>query len=540
MTASRFSIVASWLILLVAMAASLAPLIPRVPPASPDETAFSIDNALVQIDRIAQEPRPIGSPGNERGRDEIAAQLRALGLEPEFQAFKVRNYFSPRGELIELMNVLARIPGTASTGAVALMGHYDTVLDTLGANDDAGAVAILLEAARAILAGPPLRNDVILLFTDGEEPVPRFGSSAFAGSHPWFSDIGFVINLEAIGSSGPSIVIDMNGPGRWLIDQYARGTPYPVAFSFVTAITELIGGSNTDFSTFRDDGVSGFDLAYLTGSPIYHTMADSPENVGARSLHQQGANALALARHIGNLDLGLAREDAEAVFFTIGRYLVIRYPSSWTLPLMLLTAGVLIATAWRQRGWLRMLLSFGTTIAIAAVSAVAAVGIWTLIVGWRSSMGIFEGYLYLAGFVALNAGIGAVVARVTRRRTGTGSDAIGCVTVWWLLGLFLAIAVPGMSYLFAWPALVGGLALQGRSPEKARLGWRLARWALVSVTVLVLLVPAVDLFYQFAQPRPGNLDSQILAVIAIPAMLLALVIELLRAFRVRPLRNRTL
>ena len=63
--------------------------------------------------------------------------------------------------------------------------------------------------------------------------------------------------------------------------------------------------------------------------------------------------------------------------------------------------------------------------------------------------------------------------------------------------------------------------------------------ALVSVTTLVLLVPAIDIFYQLAQPRPGNPDSEILSLIAIPVLLLALVVELLRVFRLRSTREET-
>ena len=45
---------------------------------------------------------------------------------------------------------------------------------------------------------------------------------------------------------------------------------------------------------------------------------------------------------------------------------------------------------------------------------------------------------------------------------------------------------------------------------------------------MVVLIPAIDFFYQFAQPRPGNLDSQILATIAVPVMLIALAAQLLK------------
>ena len=325
-----------------------------------------------------------------------------------------------------------------------------------------------------------------------------------------------------------------------MIDQYAQAVPYPAVFSFVTATSELIGGSNTDFATFRDTGILGVEMAYLTGSPIYHTMADAPGNVSARSLHQQGANTLALARHIGNLDLSQTNEDSKAVFFTLGRFLVVRYPASWALPIALLAGLLLIAAAWRHRGWLRILRSIGATLATVLLSLAAAIGLWTLIGGWRSTVGIVESYLYLAGFVALTAGIGAAMARLTRRKIGTGPDAVGVVSVWWGLALLTAISAPGFSYLFAWPAMAGGLALLWRWPQAAKTGWALVCWIVVSVTTLVLLVPAIDVFHQFAQPRPGNLGSQILFMIALPVLLVALVVELLRVFRVRPTKSQSL
>jgi len=52
----------------------------------------------------------------------------------------------------------------------------------------------------------------------------------------------------------------------------------------------------------------------------------------------------------------------------------------------------------------------------------------------------------------------------------------------------------------------------------------------VAATTLVLLLPAVDTFYQFAQPRPGSPDSEIFAMIAIPVVLLSLVVGLIQAF----------
>ena len=529
----RSTVAVSSIVLLLAGALAVAPLIPPAIPSGVDTAAFSAAAALETIERLAVEPRPIGSLGSQRARDFIVAQLRALGLEPQLQTSRSRNYYSAAGETIDIVNILARIPGTAPTKAVALMGHYDTIPATAGANDDASAVAIMLETARAVLAGTPLRNDVILLFTDGEEPAPRYGSSAFVGDHPWLNDIGLVINLETIGTGGPSFVIEMNGPESWMMSQYARAVPYQAAFSFITAVSELIGGSNTDFATLRDAGIPGFDVAYMHGNSIYHTAADAPDRVSLRSLQHQGANALALARHFGDLNLGLPHDDLKTVFFTISRYLVVQYPGTWALPIAVLTGVVLLVAMCRQRSWLRSLLSLGTTLATALIAAMAAAGIWMMLASWRSSMGIAEGYVYLALLVLLTLGIGVAISRLTRRRVGTGADAVGVVILWLALGLLTAVAVPGMSYLFTWPAWVAAVCLVFPVLESMRRWWGLIRWAVVCTTTLVMLVPAIDFFHQFAQPRSGNLDSQILAVIAIPILLAALVIELLRVFSVR-------
>lgn len=534
---NRLVVMVSWIALLIAGFLGVAPLVPPAPPAQLDTAAFTVARAVDHIDRIAQEPRPIGSSANQRVRAEIVAQLKTLGLEPEVQTIEATDYYGGSAESVEVGNVLARIPGTAPTTAVALVGHYDTVPGTPGANDDGSAVAIMLEVARAILAGQRLHNDVILVFTDGEEPAPRFGSSAFIAEHPWAGDIGFVINLEAVGSGGQSTLTGMSGPSGWIIDRYIEAVPYPAAFSFLTTTADLIGGSNSDFATFRDAGIAGVEFAYLRGSPIYHTPADTPERVSRRSLQQQGANTLNLTRYIGNLEISSSHDDSNAVFFSVGRFSVVRYPITWALPIALVTGAVLAVAGWRQRKWLLILRSVATTVAMTAGSAAVAVGVWTVLADQRRTMGVAESYLYLAGLLVLTAGIGIAVARVIRRQIDAERDATGVVIVWWALGLLTAIVAPGMSYLFVWPALAGGVTLLWRTSPAADRRWQPILLVPVVGTALVLLVPAVDTFYQLAQPRPGNPDSEILSLIAIPMVLLALVVELFLVFWVLPTKR---
>jgi hypothetical protein len=509
-----------------------APLVP--PPLSESGPAsFSAERAFEHIERLAVEPHPIGTEAIVRVRSKIVTELEALGLTAELQSVEVPAYYGPPGGRVSVVNVMARIRGTASTGAVVMMGHYDSVPWGPGANDDASAVAIMLESARAILARDRLRNDVILLFTDGEEPAPRFGSTAFVQEHPWMRDVAFVVNLEAIGGNGPSTLIALNGPQAWVIDGFVEAVPDPAAYSYLSTTGELIGASSTDFAPFRERGIPGVELAYLHGSSIYHLPADNPDSVSLETLQQHGVNALAIARQFANLDLGAARDQGETVFFTVGTW-VVRVSADWVLPLFVLSGALILAGIWRRRAWIPTLLGLGSILIAIAGTALVAGLVWTVLAGWRTSMSLAESYAYLVVLVALSVVIVAAAARLGRRRVDLGARVAGVVAAWWGLGLLVTILSPGLGYLFAWPALAGGIALLASSPDASHPWWQALWLVLVVGPTLVIIAPAIDTFYQLAQPRPGNLDSQILPVIIIPAMLLVMVVALIAAFRVRP------
>jgi Zn-dependent M28 family amino/carboxypeptidase len=75
-------------------------------------------------------------------------------------------------------NIVAALPGRDSTGRIFLVAHYDSTFGTPGAADDKAAVAAVVETVRALSTGVQLRNDVVVLLTDGEEPG-LLGAAAF-------------------------------------------------------------------------------------------------------------------------------------------------------------------------------------------------------------------------------------------------------------------------------------------------------------------------------------------------------------------------
>jgi acetylornithine deacetylase/succinyl-diaminopimelate desuccinylase-like protein len=144
--------------------------VPDPVPASASPMEFSSGRALEHVRAIAQEPHPMDSPENAAVRDYLVEELSALGVEPEVQKTTAA-YYPVRGlaQAGRPENVLARLEGTNDAGkAFLLMAHYDSVPNGPGASDDGAGVAAMLETLRALKAAPPLKNDVIFLFTEGE------------------------------------------------------------------------------------------------------------------------------------------------------------------------------------------------------------------------------------------------------------------------------------------------------------------------------------------------------------------------------------
>lgn len=512
-----------------------------MPPAAlPDDapdTSFSATRALGHLEVIAREPHPMGSPAIREVREYLMAELEELSLEPVLQRITVPSYYDAGGS-VDVVNVHATLEGTASTGTIVLVAHYDTFPTAPGANDNSAGVATLLETGRALLAGPPQANDVMLLFTDGEEPAPQFGASAFVDLSPAAADVALVVNFEANGSSGPSMLGEISGPEGAMVAQFAAAVTDPVAFSFISESLEVVGEVGTDFDPFRNAGVPGFNFAYLRGSPIYHTPADDLDSVNLDSLQHHGSNAVGLAQRYGNRDLGTMTEGNGRVYFTLPPFFV-QYPAWLSAGAALLAAAlVLRAVSEAHSGptWAgvarRVMRAAGSVLVV----VLATTGVWLLVTAVRSSPSVGESYLYLLCVVGAGA---LAVARLNPEPSASAERRPGGFSVIWvLLSLVTSFSVPGFSYLFVWPALAAALAHTG--PMKVPGRAATPRFALVVGPTVILLVPAVEFFFQFGQPRPGNPDSSVPSVAAIAFLLAALASGLIREFFNRgPRRQRS-
>lgn len=505
---------ASLIILLVTAAAlwlALAQVCgaPAVVPASAPAADFSGERAMSHLRVIAGVPHPVGAPAQAAVRQYILQQVRDMGLQPVVQDATGALAVETGVFASSLENILVRLPGSQSTGVVAIMAHYDSQPNTPGASDNGAAVAGILEAIRAAQAGKPLRNDLLFVLTDAEE-VDAQGADAFYRQHPWAQEIRLLVNFEAAGNSGPSFLLETSAGNRGLAEGFMRAVPHPIAYSFMTQLLAFIP-LGTDMTVFAENGVPTLGPVFGRHYRVmYHSMLDSVERVSPASVQHQGENALGLARYFGAIDLATLDTSTDAVYFSLVPGIVIHYPSRLAAPLAI-GAAILLAVV-VAAGLLRRRLSLGGIAAglvvacsMVIVPVVLTALVWLAISSmhaeyWRNLMGSpYNGELYLLGFAALAAATCLAIFLIARRRLSAAHLTAGALLIWLALAVLTSVAAPGMSYVFTWPLVATTLVLAGLAfkPDRMRrssaAGWR---WpaALGGVLALIILIVAPVIF----------------------------------------------
>lgn len=464
-------------------------------------TEFSAERAMAHVRQLAAAPRPPGSNGHRDAMVYIMARIAALGLEPRIQGTTGIGTRDPVAG--QVRNILARIPGTRPTsreGAVLLVAHYDGVAAGPAAGDDASGVAVLLETLRAIRQGPLLANDVIALFTDFEESG-LLGAAAFAREHAWSADVGVILNFEARGTHGPSLMFE-TGPANHDVIRFLRRVRGARATSLSTAVYRQLP-NDTDLSELAVLGRPAMNFGFIGGVERYHTSEDDVGNLSWESIQHHGDQALALTRAFGNAQLprpgaagqGRARD---AVFFDLPLVGIVLYPESWALPfsLVALIAGIVAfgLNARRERAaWLAAGLGVVTLMVSVTAAALLAAGAARLFAWLHASLpwggtpdwrGIYALAIALLTTAIITAAI--TLGRSVSRGQTRALDC-GAIVALGALAVFVTVIMPGVSFLFTWPvfAAAGAGIVAALSPPAIT---SLARW-IATAFIVCLVVP---------------------------------------------------
>lgn len=511
---------------------------PEPVPASAPAAEFSAQRALGPLRELATEPRPLGSAASDRVRDQLAATLRSAGFSVQISRGVGALTAAGRVGFGRVDNIVATLTGRDPTGSVVLAAHYDSVAAGPGASDDGAALAAMLETVRALRSTGPLRNDLVLLLTDGEEDG-LLGASAFAGQHPLARQRAVVLNWEARGVSGPSLMFETSRNNAALVELFATAAPHPHGDSSLVELYRLLP-NDTDFTEFAGAGLAGMNFAYVQGAARYHSPGDSVAHLDPASLQHHGANMLGLTRALGNTDLATLSAGHDDVYFrALGP--MITYPVALARPLALLAAlalGVLVALArWRRLLSIpRLLLGAGSVAAAPAGAAALAQGLWWVLLQWRPDYAenpfLYRPQLY-QGAVAGLAGLALMCWYLLLRRR-LGPAALACGGLGWLvvLGVLAAWQAPGASHLFALPAL--GAALGGLLAVllRRRSGWPVVVLTAGVVPAVVVLLPLGVGTFDAAGLAQGGAAA---AVLALFGLVLLPVVELLLPPPAQPL-----
>ena len=271
--------------------------------------------------------------------DQVASAASASGAQLEVEVHHGTGSFYTDfmdGFAIAYANissVVARLSWPSSRRDAILLGaHYDSFPTSPGSSDNAVNVAASIGVIRALAAGPPLEHSILVLLNGAEESF-MVAAHGFALSHRWATDYRVVLNLEAIGAAGASVVFQLGPDAPWLAAAVGRsyrprGTViahdlfqipgFPAATDWKTLVLHAprahandpggagrANASDEEALSFGDAASMslaphpvGLDMATLGNGYVYHTPLDKPELMSETQMRTLGVGTLSMVRAI--------------------------------------------------------------------------------------------------------------------------------------------------------------------------------------------------------------------------------------------------
>ncbi|MFT5081896.1 MAG: hypothetical protein ACI9D0_001018 [Bacteroidia bacterium] len=217
---------------------------------------------------------------------------------------------SALGTGLEFVNYIVSLGGPMDAPLLVLSAHYDTVPDSMGADDDASGVAALLELAARLTSNPipgaGMRYRLQLCFFDGEEAgYERMGSGFHARKlAAEGQQVAGAISLEMLGYF-------TDAPDSQQFPSSALNPLYPDAGNFIAFVGSEASGDfireairafregaqfpseglvapdsirdvrRSDHVHFVDQGWPGFMVTDTANfrNPHYHRVTDTPDRL---------------------------------------------------------------------------------------------------------------------------------------------------------------------------------------------------------------------------------------------------------------------
>lgn len=460
---------------------------------------FSAARAKMHVFHLAVSPHPIGSPEHARVQQYILNELAGMGLQPELQSgFAVHT--QKRGHSVgDVQNIVVRIPGREHGKALLLSAHYDSTPGGAGAGDDAASVAAILETLRALQHRPTLKNDVICIFSDGEE-ADLLGAELFAREHPLISNVALVLNFDFRGNGGPVLMFETGHNNSYLVESFARNVPNPIGSSLMYEVYRNLP-HDTDFSVYKRVGLTGMNFAAIDGFNSYHSELDRADLLSDVTLQHLGETMLSLADYFGNHGVDVASK-GDAVYFNFPGLGLISYSVDWVFPLSVLATFLFAAMCFQS---VKLKIATPKTIVIATFCFLGAIllasGVTQVVwLGIKWLQADYYQFIYAEAynsqwnniaFFSASAAFFIWFSSKCKNVISLGEFHHGVLAVCLGALWFTSINYPGATYLFTWPliAIQAGI-LSSRLLRKSsiyRIGMPFIELASLVIPVLILL-----------------------------------------------------
>lgn len=490
---------------------------------STQPTEYSTLRAFEHVKNIGDEPHYIGSRAHNSKRNYIVNELEKLDLQVQTQQGFI---LSKGGVLTAPENVITRISASdpdPNSKALLLLTHYDSAVhSSSGAADAASGVATILEAVRAFKASnPSFQNDIIIVFSDGEE-VGLSGAELFVKEHPWIEDVGLVLNFESRGSGGPSnMIVETNYGNSKLIDLFGNAQgDHPLANSLMYSVYKLLP-NDTDSTIFREIAdVPSFFFAFIDDHYDYHTSLDVPERLDKRSLAHQGDYLMATLSKFSNSNLSDLKSEQDDVYFTATGVGLLHYPFSWVwivygIALILFVGLLFFGFRINSLNRREVFLGFVPWLLSLIIAALVTFFGWKIILqlypDYNSMLHGFtyNGHDYIVVFVAITLFITFTIYQLFDDKLNPKNSIVAPIFTWFIVLFLLNIYLRGAAF-FIIPLLFTLLAF-----------FLMIRFQVPSyLFLLILILPSLSIIAPFIQFFPVGLGLKMSVVSALFTVLL--------------------
>jgi hypothetical protein len=312
---------------------------------------------------------------------------------------------------------------------------------------------------------------VLILVNDGEE-IDLLGAEAFV-REPAFAEVGAVVNVEARGTGGASLLIETQPGNAEVIARVGRALAQPAGTSLDYEIYKTLP-NDTDFTVYRREGAAGASFALAQGAARYHTPRDDLAHLAPGSLQHHGDNLLGMARAFAAGDTLDATHDA--VFFSAFGGSLAAWPVTWNLALLALGLVAWLALAMRVvRGGdarpLAVVLASVVAVLVPVLAGAFGFGVHALLaaLGATPSEWTAQEASLVATFALLAVAIAFLLARPLVRRFGVAAVALASLVPFALLAIATTLSTPGAAHVGLLPLLAG--ALGGHLAPKRPVAW---------------------------------------------------------------------